>query len=238
MSCGIALRRAAVHPADDGVDLRVAQRAIVLELLNADGLVEVPGRHLTRGDAVLDRSRPRPRLFVGDERHRRDRIRPVAGLAFFLEDSRDVLGEGRSRLGGLGGREHRDGQQRHLPTLPTESGHETLRAPSLSPLCVFSETPGPPVWSRTISLPGSCPVPVSNSVIVCHRLCAWIPRKIVSSGVSASLDGTTPRGVASDAFTSGYTGFAGAPDSVSRVSGQCVVWPPRRWRVLFLRSRL
>ena len=38
-----------------GVDLCVAQRPIVLELLDADGLVDVPRRHLPRGDACLDR---------------------------------------------------------------------------------------------------------------------------------------------------------------------------------------
>ena len=93
----IAFRRAVVHPADDGVDLRVGQRPIVLELLDADRLVDVPRRHLPVGDAGADRACPRPRLGVGLERHRRDRIGAVAGLALGLEDRRDVPGEGRRR---------------------------------------------------------------------------------------------------------------------------------------------
>ena len=60
-------------------------------------LVDVPRRHLPVGDAGLDRARPRPRLLVGHERHRRDRIGPVARFALLLEDRRDVLGERRRR---------------------------------------------------------------------------------------------------------------------------------------------
>ena len=93
----VALGRAGRHPLDDGVDLGVAQRAVVLEVLDAQALVEVPGRHLPGLHAVADRAGPRPALLVGDERHRRDRIGPVARLALRLEDRRDVLGEGRRR---------------------------------------------------------------------------------------------------------------------------------------------
>ena len=42
-----------------------------------------------------DRARPRTRLGVGAQRHRRDRLGPVTRLALGLEDRRDVLGEGR-----------------------------------------------------------------------------------------------------------------------------------------------
>ena len=91
----IALRRAGGDPLDDRVDLRVAQRPVVLELLNADRLVEMPRRHLARLDAGRDRLRPGPRFLVRDERHRRNRIGPMARLALLLEDRRDVFGEGR-----------------------------------------------------------------------------------------------------------------------------------------------
>ena len=69
---GVAERRAAIHPLSDCCDLLVGQRHVVLELLDADRLVDVPRRHLPRRDALLDRPRPRTRLFVGDERHRRN----------------------------------------------------------------------------------------------------------------------------------------------------------------------
>ena len=109
----VALRRAGVDPLHDRLDLLVVERAIVLEALHADGVVDRPGRHRVVADASLDRLRPRPRLGVGDERHRRDRVGPVAGFALLLEDRRDVLGE-RWRIGGRrlcaghgGARQHR-----------------------------------------------------------------------------------------------------------------------------------
>ncbi len=97
----IALRRAGVDPSDDRVDLVVGQRPIVLEMLDADRPVDVPRRHLPRRHARLDGACPRARLFVGDERHRRDRVRPMTRLTFLLEDRRDVLGERHRR--GVGG---------------------------------------------------------------------------------------------------------------------------------------
>ena len=83
---------------DDRVDLLVAERHVVLELLHADARVDVPRRHLPRGDALLDGARPRTGVLVGDERHRRDRVRLMALLALGLEDRRDVLRE-RRRFG-------------------------------------------------------------------------------------------------------------------------------------------
>ncbi len=91
----VALRRAGVDPAHDGRDLVVAQRAIVLVVADADGLVEMPRRHVAVRHALPDRARPRPHFVVGDERHRRRRARVMAGLAAFLEDRRDVFGERR-----------------------------------------------------------------------------------------------------------------------------------------------
>ena len=89
----VALRRARVHPADDGGDLVVVQRAVVLVVADADGLVQVPRRHVAVRDALLNRARPRPGLFVGDERHRRRRALVMARLALRLEDRRDIAGE-------------------------------------------------------------------------------------------------------------------------------------------------
>ena len=67
----IAERRPGVDPLDDRVDLIVGQGPIVAKLLNADGLVQVPWRHLTIGDARLDRPYPRTHLLIGDQGHRR-----------------------------------------------------------------------------------------------------------------------------------------------------------------------
>ena len=80
-------------PADQRRDLLVAQAAVVLELLDADRLVDVPGRHQALGDLGLDATRIFSRILVGQEGHRRDRVRLVAHLAFLLEDRRDVLAE-------------------------------------------------------------------------------------------------------------------------------------------------
>ena len=77
---------------DDGVDLLVGERHVVLEFLNADAAVDVPRRHLPRRTR-RDGARPRTCFLVGHERHRRDRTRLVARLALGLEDRRDVLRE-------------------------------------------------------------------------------------------------------------------------------------------------
>ena len=78
-------------------DLVGAQRRIVLEVLDADVLLDIPRRHHAgaRADAgaLLDRARPRPHFFVGAQRHRRHAVGPMAVLAAALQDRRDVLGE-------------------------------------------------------------------------------------------------------------------------------------------------
>ena len=61
-----------------GVELLVAQRRVVLVLLNADGLVEEPGRHLVFADPHFHRLGPRARVRVGQQRHRRDLVRTMA----------------------------------------------------------------------------------------------------------------------------------------------------------------
>ncbi|PYR62650.1 MAG: hypothetical protein DMF91_05895, partial [Acidobacteria bacterium] len=94
---GVAFGRARIDPPHQRVDLVVGQRPIVLELLNPDGLVDVPRRHLPRRHARLDRSSPRPGLFVRYQRHRCDVAVAVARLTFVLEDRRDVSREGGNR---------------------------------------------------------------------------------------------------------------------------------------------
>src|SRR5207253_10238091 len=90
----VALRRALVHPRDDRLDLLVAERHVVLELLDADAPVDVPRRHLPRGYAVLDRARPWADLFEGPERHRRYRPGLMTAHTLGLKDGGDVLREG------------------------------------------------------------------------------------------------------------------------------------------------
>ena len=63
------------------------------KLLNADRLVQVPGRHVAGHHPLLDGFGPRPGFFVGDQRHGRHRSVAMAVLAFFLKDRRDVFGE-------------------------------------------------------------------------------------------------------------------------------------------------
>ena len=137
-SVGFPARRAGVDPADDGVDLLVAQRRVVDELLDADRLVEMPRRHLARGHARPDRARPRPRVVVGDQRHRADAARAMAHLTLVLEDRRDVLAE--RHLGARGALCARRIRRRygeascegpdanHLPK--TEPRHDRLLSPS------------------------------------------------------------------------------------------------------------
>ena len=96
----VAPRSPGVDPPDDGVDLRVAERSIVDELLDPDALVQMPRRHLAAGDPRLDRSDPRADLLVGHERHRPDVAGTMADLAFLLEDGRHVLGERRRPAAG------------------------------------------------------------------------------------------------------------------------------------------
>ena len=126
----VALRRAGVDPADDRVDLIVGERSVVLELLDADGPIDLPRRHLAVADARLDRARPRPRLGEGHERHRRHRVGPVTGLALLLEDRRDVLGE-RRRLRGVGGRGRARQHQRRAQH-PRADRQRSARCPYFS----------------------------------------------------------------------------------------------------------
>src|SRR5260370_485937 len=87
----------------------LAQRGVILVTLNADVLSYVPGRHhacMRPGSGPLfNGPGPRSHLFVSEEGHRRDRVRPVAVLTAPLQDGRNVLRErhltGRLRWFGL-----------------------------------------------------------------------------------------------------------------------------------------
>ena len=64
---GIPLSRAVVYPLDDGRNLLVSQRDIVLEVVYADVFVDVPGRHLPGDNLLLDRFSPRPDLLISQQ---------------------------------------------------------------------------------------------------------------------------------------------------------------------------
>jgi hypothetical protein len=136
----VALRRSGVDPLDDGGDLLVAQRRIVLVLLDANRLVEEPRRHLALADALLDRTRPWPRVLVRQQRHRRDLVRTMAAHTRAIQNRRNVFAEGdlRRRLRALRAERRRtaegdDGRaaQRHdrreyEPPVPNHLAHGTL----------------------------------------------------------------------------------------------------------------
>src|SRR6266516_1687563 len=65
--------------------------------------VREPGRHLSRNDRLFDRLRPRPCFSVAQQRHRPDLARPMAALAIFLQDRKNVLVEGDRPAGLLAG---------------------------------------------------------------------------------------------------------------------------------------
>ena len=88
-----AARRPGVGPSSERGNLLVGQRDVFLEVLDADVLFDEPGRHLAQCRLVLHRARPGPRVLVRQQRHRRERSRPVAVLAGALQDWGYVLRE-------------------------------------------------------------------------------------------------------------------------------------------------
>src|ERR1700752_4345575 len=80
-----ALRRPAICPGADLVDLVLGEALVVLEL--AVMRIGKPRRHLSRGDLGLDRPGPRPRLLIGEERHRRNLVGAVT-LCATAEENR------------------------------------------------------------------------------------------------------------------------------------------------------
>ena len=87
-------RRAGIHPAGDGIHLLVGQGSVVLETLDANALVDVPGRHVPANHALFDGPRPGADFFVRHQRHRRRSPRAMALLALGLENRGDVFREG------------------------------------------------------------------------------------------------------------------------------------------------
>ena len=87
----IAFRRAGVHPLRDRVDVGLLERPIV----GKGSVLRIgePRRHLAGDDSQFHRARPRPGLFVGQQRHRRDLARPMTRLTILLQDRKDVPGE-------------------------------------------------------------------------------------------------------------------------------------------------
>ena len=106
----IASRRTAVDPAGNRVNLLVRQRAVVLEVLDTDGTIEMPRGHLPRRHTILDGPRPGPRILIGHQRHWRDRVRSMTGLALGLKDRRNILRKSRHRLFRRGGGHGTEGQ--------------------------------------------------------------------------------------------------------------------------------
>ena len=85
-------RRAGIHPSRDGRNLAVAQARIVGE--RSHGGIGKPGRHLSGRDSLFDCPRPRPRVFKGEQRHRRDFAGAMAADAPGVQDWSNVAGEG------------------------------------------------------------------------------------------------------------------------------------------------
>ena len=95
----IAFRRTGVDPGRNQLDLFVAQGSVVLELLDADVRIDMPGRHDALAGAILDQESKGLHLPVIHQRHRADAVGIVAGDAFLLQDRRDVAGIGQAVLG-------------------------------------------------------------------------------------------------------------------------------------------
>src|SRR5207249_7587931 len=94
----VPTRRPRVGPLRNRGDLFIAQRRVILVVLDADVLLDVPGWHrahpVTDGGALLHRARPGSCVLVGEQRHRRDLTGPMAVLAAALQNRREVFGEG------------------------------------------------------------------------------------------------------------------------------------------------
>ena len=95
---GVAFGGSGAPPLVDGVDLPVVERHVVLEVLDADVLLDVPGRHGAHAVADLRAADEAARVGLDlvevDEGHRGDAVVAVAADAGALEDGRDVAAEG------------------------------------------------------------------------------------------------------------------------------------------------
>ena len=137
------------------------QAALVGEL--PVGLVGVPRRHDAGDDLVADVLRVRPRVLVGEERHRRDFARPVTARAVLVEDRRDILRERRDaapdravraapgrRAEAHDAREEQDRWTlrrrltRSFACIPPADGDEVLDSELLAGVESMSKSPRPP----------------------------------------------------------------------------------------------
>ena len=87
----VAFFGAAIHPRRDRLNLFVGQTPIVREAR----IVRIgqPGGHAPFDNHPLDGSCPRPRVLVGQERHRRDFAGTMTVDAIGVDDGRDILTE-------------------------------------------------------------------------------------------------------------------------------------------------
>src|SRR5206468_8592443 len=82
----IPLDGTAIDPRGDRADFPIREAAIVLEVLHAHVLLDIPGRHLPTGDTVLDRACPRSYILELGQRHGSDGARAMTLLARTLKD--------------------------------------------------------------------------------------------------------------------------------------------------------
>ena len=87
---GLAFMDALVSPFRDRVDVALREATFVHDML-AGFLIGKPGRHGSSHDRVLQGSCPRARLFVRQQRHRRNLSRTMASLAILLKNRLDIL---------------------------------------------------------------------------------------------------------------------------------------------------
>ncbi len=130
----VAARSTGVRPLRDRGDLCRAERRIVLVLLDADVLLDVPRRHHAGlgpdAGPRLDGARPGAHLVVGLKRHRRHAVPAMAVLTAALKNRCDVFGIGDRLRQVLSGYRRRHEQQEE----PDGHGRATssFRTPSLT----------------------------------------------------------------------------------------------------------
>src|SRR5215469_9897985 len=90
---GIAGRSACINPPDNGRDLLLAERHVVLEFLYTNIGIDMPWRHLSSDHALPDRLSPRTRFLIRQKRHRSHRTGAMTILALLLQYRRDVFGK-------------------------------------------------------------------------------------------------------------------------------------------------
>ena len=99
LNCGrcqrrITLRCTLIDPSQNRGALCLSQAPVVGKLLNADLRIDVPGRHHTIFDAIANHRRKQLGFLIGQQRHRRDGVGPVALLTFLLKNRSNIAGPG------------------------------------------------------------------------------------------------------------------------------------------------